>query len=276
LEAVSPDLTVRALRVQAKTLGLEANDANALLTHVLGKSRTWLAAHDSDPLPPEHYAQIQAAFSRRAAGEPIAYITGEREFFSRSFLVTPAVLIPRPETEALVEFALTQAQNGAKILDICTGSGCVAISIACERADLTVYASDLSESALTVARSNAARLAARVQWRQGDLFAPWVDENFALIVANPPYIAVKDHHLQQGDLRFEPPMALTDYADGLQLISALIAQSLSHLEPGGILALEHGFDQAPVVRNLMGAAGYTQIQSITDLAGHERITHARR
>ncbi len=128
MEAVSPDLTVRALRVHAKTLGLEASDANALLTHVLGKSRAWLAAHDSDPVPPEHYAQIQAAFSRRAAGEPIAYITGEREFFSRSFLVTPAVLIPRPETEALVEFALTQAQHGAKILDICTGCGCVAIS----------------------------------------------------------------------------------------------------------------------------------------------------
>lgn len=274
MEPVAHQLTIRALKAHAKTLGLEGSDIQVLLSHVLKKSRTWLVAHENDALPCAQCKQLKAAFSRRAAGEPIAYITGEREFFSRNFIVTPAVLIPRPETEALVEFALKHAPRNGKILDVCTGSGCVAISIACERPDLQVYASDISEAALSVARANAVKLGAQVHWREGSLLTPWEGEKFALIVANPPYIAQQDPHLQQGDLRFEPSLALTDGANGLQMISALITQSLSHLQADGLLALEHGFDQALAVRKFMQAAAYKKIQTLSDLAGHERITHA--
>ena len=274
MEPLTHHLTIRALKAHAKTLGLESSDIQVLLSHVLKKNRTWLVAHDDEALPVEQCTQLKAAFSRRVAGEPIAYITGEREFFSRNFTVTPAVLIPRPETEALVDFALKHAPLNGKILDVCTGSGCVAISIACERPDLEVYASDISEAALSVARANAAKLQAQVHWRKGHLLAPWQGEKFALIVANPPYIAQQDPHLQQGDLRFEPSLALTDGANGLQMISALITQSLTHLQAEGLLALEHGFDQAFAVRNLLKAAAYKKIQTLSDLAGHERITHA--
>jgi release factor glutamine methyltransferase len=274
---------VRQWRALARAYGVDAFDTTALLTHALKCNRAWLIAHDNDPLTHEQHATIERLMRERAAGTPVAYLVGEREFYGMAIRVTPAVLIPRPETELLVDFALKRLPRpaaGRRVLDLCTGSGCVAVAIAAERPAARVFASDVSEAAAAVARGNALRMELNVDVRVGDLFAPWVGEQlditqFDVIVANPPYIAAGDTHLQQGDLRFEPRIALTDSADGLQIIQRIVHGAPQHLAAGGWIAIEHGYDQAAAVRELLAQRGFDKIASERDLAGIERISVGR-
>lgn len=247
-----------------------------LWQHVLGVSRVWLIAHDTDPLPADAVRTFQHLRDRRLAGEPMAYLLGWREFMGHRFNVTPAVLIPRPDTELLVETALAclrDAAPGTRVLDLGTGSGAVAVSIALARPDLVVMATDLSEQALELAHHNAVSLGAQVQFYQGS----WYDAlpegvDFQLIVSNPPYIATGDPHLLQGDLRFEPGTALTDGGDGLSDLRRIIQGADARLQRTGALYLEHGWDQACSVRSLLMQAGFSQVRSYTDLAGIERVS----
>jgi release factor glutamine methyltransferase len=269
---------VRQWRALARAYGVDAFDTTALLTHALKCNRAWLIAHDNDPLTHEQHATIEGLMRERAAGTPVAYLVGEREFYGMTIRVTPAVLIPRPETELLVDFALKRLPRpaaGRRVLDLCTGSGCVAAAIAAERPAAWVFASDVSEAAAAVARGNALRMELNVDVRVGDLFAPWGSDQFDVIVANPPYIAAADEHLQQGDLRFEPRIALTDSADGLQIIQRIVQGAPQHLAAGGWIAIEHGHDQAAAVRELLAQRGFDKIASERDLAGIERISVGR-
>lgn len=271
------ETTVRDLIARA---GLPASEARILLMHVLGVSRTWLIAHDTDPVDAAAAARFTMLAQRRIGGEPIAYLVGWREFMGHVFKVSPAVLIPRPETELLVETGLAciEGLRAPRILDLGTGSGAIAVSLALARPDAEVIATDASGSALAVARTNAANLGARVDFRLGDWWAALDDNDrgtgFDLIVSNPPYIASRDAHLGQGDLRFEPPGALTDYADGLAALRVIIMQAPAYLRPGAALWLEHGYDQAQAVRNLLAQAGLQGAQSHRDLAGIERVSGA--
>lgn len=249
-----------------------------LLEHVLGVNRAWLIAHDTDPLAETAVARFRQLAVRRQAGEPMAYLIGEREFMGHSFEVSPAVLIPRPETELLVETALAHLSGtpAPAVLDLGTGSGAIAISIALARPDASLTATDLSAAALALSASNASRLGARVIFLAGSWFealndaAP--DAFYDVIVSNPPYIAKDDAHLSQGDLRFEPELALTDMADGLQALQTIAMGAAARLKPGGCLWLEHGWDQAPAVRDLLRATGLVRVESRRDLAGIERIS----
>ena len=250
-------------------------EARMLLEHVLQKPRAWMLAHDTDPIESWQAQQYQVLASRRLAGEPMAYLVGHREFMGRDFAVTPDVLIPRPDTELLVETALQwlKDHHEAAVLDLGTGSGVIAVSIALDAPHASVTATDASAAALQVAVRNAARLGARVDFAQGS----WYDAlparaRYDLIVSNPPYIARDDEHLRRGDLRYEPPCALTDGADGLRDLSAIIAGAPARLRPGGSLWVEHGWDQAEAVRRLLAQAGFSQITSCRDLAGIERIS----
>lgn len=230
-------------------------------------------------LTPEQALTFEAMVSRRAAGEPVAYIVGSREFYGHEFRVTPDVLIPRPETELLVERALTYAAGrpGPRVLDLGTGSGCIAVTLALELAGAHVVAVDRSPPALAVAQANAARLGAAVECRVSDWYGALApDERYDVIVANPPYIAGADRHLDAGDLRFEPRGALTPGGDGLAALRAIIAGAPAHLVADGWLAVEHGYDQAAACRALFAAAGYLDIASWRDLAGIERVTSGRR
>lgn len=259
---------------------LPTSEARLLLAHVMGKPAAWLLAHDEQTLPAETLAAFQALLQRRAAGEPVAYLLGRREFYGRDFSVSPAVLIPRPETEFLVEFALKKVGAGdtATILDLGAGSGCIAITLALECPGAQVTAIDASPAALAVAQENARRLApqATVRFLASDWFSALAGERFDLIVSNPPYIAAADPHLAQGDLRHEPRTALASGADGLDAIANIIALAPEHLTPGGGLWLEHGYDQAAAVRALLAAAGFTAIEQHRDLAGIVRISGGRR
>jgi len=270
--------TIRASLLEAALPRLELR---MLWQHVLGCSRAWLAAHDTDPLDAAAVAHFQRLRARRLQGEPMAYILGRREFMGREFLVSPAVLIPRPETEHLIDAALAAlprirqacGRQTLHALDLGTGSGAIAISLALADADLHVTATDSSAAALDVARHNAQHLGATVAWRQGE----WYDalsrqDRYDLIVSNPPYIASGDAHLQQGDLRFEPRGALTDGADGLTDLGAIIAGAPRHLAAGGELWVEHGWDQAARVREHLAAAGFDAVESLCDLAGIERLS----
>lgn len=262
------------------TLALERQDARReaqiLLGHALVKPRSWLIAHDRDALDPAQIVFFHALLERRLKGEPIAYIVGEREFYGHVFKVTPAVLIPRPETELLVELALQRLplDKPVRLLDLGTGSGAVALSLALARPSLRGIAVDLSPAALAVAQGNAARLGAtNVEFRSGSWFAPLAEsEHFDLIVSNPPYIAAEDIHLGQGDLRFEPVGALAAGIDGLADIRQIVAGAAHFLKPGGWLLFEHGFDQGAACRELMQRAGFSQIATAIDLAGLDRVT----
>lgn len=252
-------------------------EADILLTHLLQRDRGWLYGHGEDTCPPEVESAYACLVKRRAAGEPVAYITGMREFFGRAFQIDKRVLIPRPETELLVEQALQlKLPEHAKVLDIGTGSGCIAITLCLERAHWQVTAVDRSESALKVAKDNRDALSARsLELLHGSLYEPVADRRFDLIVSNPPYVAAGDEHLAQGDLRFEPDLALVAGADGLNIIRRIVAEARDHLNPGGWLLLEHGHDQAAAVRGLLQSAGLTQIASCQDLAGIERVSLGR-
>lgn len=271
-----PDTVAEALAFAAAQ-GVVHAEARTLLGAVWGRSPTWLAAHASDPVPPDVDARFRQCVHARGRGEPIAYLVGEREFFGRTFFVDARVLIPRPETELLVEFACAHAPRHARVIDLGTGSGAIAVSIAAERPDLQVVAIERSHDAIAVARINAQRLAPQVRIVEGDWLRDLpIDERVEMIVANPPYIAADDPHLAQGDLRFEPRDALTDHADGLHALRAIVASAPRHLDRDGWLAVEHGYDQALAVRALFEAADYDAIASHRDLAGIERITVGRR
>ncbi len=263
---------------------LPTSEARLLLGHVLQKPLAWLLAHDDDVLDEAGLSAFKTLVTRRAAGEPVAYLLGYREFFGREFLTTPATLIPRPETELLVEQVIEKVglkvgdgetaikHKSRRILDLGTGTGCVAITLALECPGVLVCAIDASKAALDVAQSNAQRLNANVRFLHSDWFAAVGGETFDVIVSNPPYIAAEDVHLTQGDLRFEPPAALASGADGLDAIRHIIAAAPAHLSAYGQLWLEHGYDQADTVRALLAAAGFTAIAQHRDLAGIVRVS----
>lgn len=263
---------------------LDAVDARILLAHALGWSRTQLITRADAPLAAADAERYLALAARRLAGEPVAQLVGSREFFGLEFAVTPDVLIPRPDTELLVESALAAIEGIAApaVLDLGTGSGAVAVAIASMRPDARVKALDRSAAALAVARGNAARLLdpARPGGALRFLESDWYGaldplQHFHAIVSNPPYIACRDPHLEQGDLRFEPRGALTDEADGLEAIRAIAAGAPAFLLPRGALWIEHGYDQAEAVRAILAAAGFEAVASLTDLAAIERCTGGR-
>ena len=263
---------------------LPALEARMLLMHVLGWRRTQLITRGDEALEAAQIDAYRALEARRLKGEPVAQLVGAREFYGLDFEVTPDVLIPRPETELLVETALAaiEGQTAPRVLDLGTGSGAIAVAIASARPDARVWAVDRSAAALAVAARNAARLldAHRPGGALTFVAGSWYDAldpslRFEAIVSNPPYIASGDPHLDQGDLRFEPRGALTDEADGLTALRAIVAGAGAHLVPGGALWMEHGYDQAAAVRALLAAQGFADVCSKQDLAGIERISGAR-
>lgn len=252
-------------------------EARALLRHQLRRDEAWLIAHGDAACSAEDARAVRAMVARRAGGEPVAYITGAREFFGREFAVNAAVLIPRPETEMLVELALQRAPHGAAVLDLGSGSGCIGITLAAERPDLQVTLVDASVDALAVARANALRWApANTTLCHSDWFAALEGRRYGLVLSNPPYIAAGDGHLAQGDLRFEPRAALVAGDDGLADIRCIVAQAPAHLLSGGWLLFEHGFDQHAACTALLQQAGYGEVFSARDLAGILRVSGGRR
>jgi len=252
-------------------------DARLLLQYATGCTHADLLARPETPVIPPAYAQFAEWVDRRAAGEPLAYLVGEAEFRGRVFQVSPAVLIPRPETEVLIELALARLHGLAapKVLDLGTGSGIVAISLALECPTAQVLAVDLSDDAIFVARNNAGRLGAKVDFRQSDWFGALAGQTFDLIVSNPPYVAEGDPHLELNGLPFEPRLALTDQVengDGLACIRQIVAAAPAHLKPGGWLLFEHGYDQGEASRNLLTRTGFKAAATQPDLAGIDRVS----
>jgi release factor glutamine methyltransferase len=249
-------------------------DAEILLAAAWQRSRAMLLARPGEPVPADVAARFTAACARRALGEPVAYLLGRREFWSLEFEVGPAVLVPRPETELLVERVLDRIVSAhARIADLGTGSGAIAIAIAHERPAWAVLGSDRSEAALAVARRNGARLVGeRVEWLAGDWYAPLGPRRFDALVSNPPYIAADDPVLDGDGLRHEPRTALTPGGDGMAALTTLINGAPGHLVPGGWLFLEHGATQGAALRAALVAQGFTHVTSHRDLAGHERVT----
>ncbi|MCU0805322.1 MAG: peptide chain release factor N(5)-glutamine methyltransferase [Burkholderiales bacterium] len=264
--------------------GLPRLEAEVLLAHALGRSRAQLLAHANHAVGDAHAATAEALFARRRAGEPVAYLVGHREFYSLELEVTPDVLIPRPETELLVDLALERlaapgakgVPGGACALDLATGSGALAIALAKHAPHAIVRGSDVSPAALAVAERNAARHGVAVRFVPSDWFDAFAGERFDVIVSNPPYLAADDPHLAQGDVRFEPRTALVAGADGLEAIRLIVARAREHLAAGGWLLFEHGHDQAARCRALLDAAGYAAVASYRDLAGIERVSAGRR
>ncbi|MEO8418752.1 MAG: peptide chain release factor N(5)-glutamine methyltransferase [Methylophilaceae bacterium] len=277
-------MTIRALIADAQShiaasLGILPSEARSeaqiLLQASLNVNRAWILAHEHDALEAIIHASFEALLKRRLHGEPIAYILGKREFYGLEFTVTPDTLIPRPDTETLVEAALEKmpAHQPCALLDLGTGTGAIAIAIAAQRPQAQVTAVDQSQKALHVAMGNASNLAVNnVQFLLSDWFAALNNAAFDIIVSNPPYIAEDDPHLKQGDLRFEPASALAAGADGLDCIRQIIRQASAHLKPEGWLLFEHGYDQAEKVAQLLASAGFDSVTSVADLSGILRVT----
>ena len=283
---MNPDLSLRSLLSNSP---LPASEARILMAHVLDNyyqlPRSALLSRDDMTLSLEANLAWQELQSKRMAGEPIAYLIGKKGFHNIELFVAPGVLIPRPETELLVEIGLQEIQQletevtSANVLDLGTGSGAIALAIAHESSSVMVSATDQSLEALAIATTNAKRLGleARVQFAQGSWYEALGDQVlFDVILSNPPYIANQDIHLTQGDLRFEPISALTDHVNGLSCLEVIIQGAGRHLKPMGLLAVEHGFDQSEAVVSLMKAAGLSNIQTHEDLAGHKRVVSARK
>lgn len=263
--------SIQALLAAARLPWIERR---ALLSHVTGLSSVGLVTQENAVPSTMQCAAFWALVEQRVRGEPLAYLIGEREFFSRSFAVNPEVLIPRPETELLVELALSHlaVDEPAGVLDLGTGSGNMGITLALERPQSRVVATDIAPATLVVAKSNALRLGATIDFVCSDWYASLGPSRYQVIVSNPPYIASGDAHLDQGDLRFEPRGALCDGQDGLSALEKVIAGSPRHLAPGGWIFVEHGYDQADPVRSQLRTAGLGEVQSWRDLAGIERAS----
>jgi len=262
----------------AQRFGLSRMEASALAGHALGKSRAWMAAHERDVLADEEAARVAALLRLRSEGQPLSYITGSREFYGLALRVTPDVLIPRPETELLVDLALARIRAAPsrrwRVLDLGTGSGAVAVAVAANAPQVEVWAVDRDPAALAVARDNAAHHGAGIRLVHSDWFSSLGEERFDLVLSNPPYVADGDRHLDQGDLRFEPRGALCGGSDGLDALRLIVAQAPRSLYSGAQLLVEHGCDQAPAVRRLFDALRWQDVRSWRDLAGHERVTGA--
>lgn len=277
-----PSLRQVVADASARLPGAEArHEAELLLLHVLERPRSWLFAHATDPLPAAEQGAFEALLDRRLAGEPVAYLTGRRGFWTLDLEVDPATLIPRPETELLVELALDRlpSDRALQLADLGTGSGAIALALASERPQAQVLATDASAAALAVAARNAARHElGNVRFAEGgdDWYAPLRGERFDLIASNPPYIASADPHLEQGDLRFEPATALASGVDGLDDIRRIVAGGGDHLQPGGWLLIEHGWDQGNAIGALFEQAGYSDVQTVQDLEQRDRVTLGRR
>lgn len=270
------DQILRSLRAR---LG-DGEDAEQLLTHVLERDRGWLYAHGDAQVPEAVADLLEELVRRRLAGEPVAYLVGRRGFWRLDLAIGPATLIPRPETELLVELALKRLATDldARVADLGTGSGAIALALALERPRARVVATDASARALALARRNAESLGfgpPRVQFRQGDWWAPLAGESFDLVASNPPYIAEDDPHLACGELRFEPRAALASGPEGLDAIRAIVRDAPVHLRPAGWLLLEHGRDQGAAVRALMAQAGLAEVVTERDLEGRERVSCGR-
>ena len=260
----------------ARRMGLDRLDAQLLLEHVLQRPRSWLLAHDDASLTEAQQAALAHLFRRRADGEPLAYLTGEKEFHGLPLRVTPAVLIPRPDTETLVDWALALLQAGPRaprVLDLGTGSGAIALALKHRHPSASVTALDASEQALQVAAGNAQRLGLDVRFLLGDWWNGIDNESFDLVVSNPPYIALEDEHLPA--LRHEPTLALTSGAEGLDALRTIISGAPSRLASGSWLLLEHGHDQATPVCEMLQAGGFGQVQTHPDLAGIGRCSGAQ-
>jgi len=249
-----------------------------LLERVLGKNRAWQIAHARDLANLDVERSFAVLAERRGRGEPMAYILGAREFYGLELQVTPAVLIPRPETEILVERALERMPEdvAVRVLDLGTGSGAIAIALAREQPRAQLTAVDVDEAALALARANAQKHGVGVGFMRSDWFSALVGERFDLIVSNPPYVPAADPHLSEGDVRFEPRGALIGGADGLECIRAIVTRAKEHLLPGGWLMFEHGYDQAEACRALLQTQGYLEVQSWPDLAGIARVSGGRK
>ncbi|CAN5916089.1 peptide chain release factor N(5)-glutamine methyltransferase [soil metagenome] len=267
-------MTVAQALAAAMALGIDRLDAQLLLLHAMGRplhDRAWLLAHDTDAFPEKPWRILAQSVARRAAGEPLAYLVGEKEFHGLTLQVDARVLVPRPDTETLVDWALERLALLAspKVLDLGTGSGAIALAIAHRRPDATVHAVDFSADALAVAAANAARLGLPMRFEQAD----WLEgaaNGYKLIVSNPPYVAADDHHLAA--LKHEPIAALTSGADGLDDLRRIVCDAPPHLVEGGWLLLEHGHDQAAAVQALLIARGFAEVQSRDDLAGIARCS----
>ena len=269
------------LTAAARTLpGAESRrEAELLLAHALQRPLAWLYAHTGDAVDTAKSGAFMALVQRRSQGEPVAYLTGARAFWTLDLEVGPSVLIPRAETERLVELALERLpeDSAARVADLGTGSGAIALAIARDRPFAQVLATDASAAALAVARGNAARLGVdNIGFARGDWCAALGAAAFDLIVSNPPYIAAGDPHLAVGDLRFEPAVALVAGDDGLAAIRTIARDAIFHLRPGGWLLLEHGWKQGAAVRDLLAAAGYIEVASERDLEDRERVSLGRR
>jgi release factor glutamine methyltransferase len=277
--AVMSDLpTVRALLDQAGA-GLDPADAQLLLAHALGRDRAWLYAHGADPVDAAARARFEQLLARRRAGEPVAYLRGRQGFWTLDLAVTRDTLIPRPETERLVELALERLPPGSSpvLADLGTGSGAIALALAVERPRARVDAVDASAAALEVARANATAAGiGNVSFHLGSWFGPLAGRRYDLVASNPPYIAEGDPHLGQGDLPHEPPLALASGPDGLDAIRCIVRDAPKHLRPGGWLLLEHGHDQGPAVRALLREAGFDEVGTGRDLEGRDRVGIGRR
>ncbi len=274
----TPETTVSDwLRRAASTLDSQL-EAQLLLGHVLGRERAWLIAHGEERLDDPCQSKANALLERRQVGEPIAYLLGEREFWSRPFRVTPEVLIPRPETELIVEKALAlDLPENARVLDLGTGSGCIGLTLAAERPGWQVTATDISQAALAIARQNSEDLdVGPVELLSGCWFEPLEGRRFDLIVSNPPYVAAGDIHLGKGDVRFEPESALVAGPDGLDDLRHIVDGTAAHLNPGGWLMVEIGHDQGPAGGTLLKSAGFENISILSDGAGNDRVATGQR
>ena len=258
-----------------RAFGTDYRDAELLLLHCLGRDeRSWLIAHDHDELPTDIVEAFSSMSKERLKGVPLAYLLGHREFWSLKLKVTRDVLIPRPETELLVEWAVELASQCDldSMLDLGTGSGAIALAVQQDLPHLSVTASDISASALRVARENAEDLGLPVEFVESSWFGALARRRWALIASNPPYVAADDAHLLDGDLRFEPNIALTDQGDGLWSIREIASNAPNHLEAGGWLLIEHGYDQAADVRSIFELNGFSKVSLRHDLAGRPRVT----